>query len=60
MGLNQPGTPCIIVSASGMATGGRVVHHLAHLLPDRRTTVLLVGYQAVGTRGRQLAEGAGR
>lgn len=58
MRLNEPTMPCIIVSASGMATGGRVVHHLAHLLPDRRTTVLLVGYQAVGTRGRALADGA--
>ena len=41
-----------------MATGGRVVHHLAHQLPDRRNTVVLVGYQAEGTRGRSLAEGA--
>jgi metallo-beta-lactamase family protein len=41
-----------------MATGGRVVHHLQHLLPDPRHTVVLTGYQAVGTRGRQLAEGA--
>jgi metallo-beta-lactamase family protein len=41
-----------------MATGGRVVHHLQHLLPDPRHTVILTGYQAVGTRGRQLAEGA--
>ena len=40
--------PAIIVSASGMATGGRVVHHLARLLPDRRNTVLLVGFQAPG------------
>jgi metallo-beta-lactamase family protein len=55
--LNEPAMPCIIVSSSGMATGGRVVHHLEHLLPDRRTTVLLVGYQAAGTRGRQLADG---
>jgi metallo-beta-lactamase family protein len=46
------------VSASGMATGGRVVHHLARLLPDHRNTVLLVGFQAPGTRGRRLAEGA--
>lgn len=56
--LNQPSRPCIIVSASGMATGGRVVHHLAHQLPDRRNTVVLTGYQAEGTRGRQLADGA--
>jgi metallo-beta-lactamase family protein len=58
MELNSPGHPCIIVSASGMATGGRVVHHLRHLLPDARNTVVLVGYQALGTRGRDLAEGA--
>ena len=56
--LNTPGTPCIIVSASGMATGGRVVHHLASLLPHARNTVVLTGYQAVGTRGRSLQEGA--
>ena len=56
--LNEPQTPSIIISASGMATGGRVVHHLQHLLPDRRNTVILTGYQAVGTRGRLLAEGA--
>jgi len=57
-GLARVHGPAIIVSASGMATGGRVVHHLARLLPDHRNTVLLVGYQAAGTRGRQLAEGA--
>ena len=56
--VNSPDWPCIIVSASGMATGGRVLHHLEHLLPDPRNTVLLVGFQAVGTRGRDLAEGA--
>ncbi len=56
--LNHPRTPCIIVSASGMANGGRVVHHLRAMLPDRRHSVLLTGYQAVGTRGRQLADGA--
>ncbi len=56
--LNSPRSPCIILSASGMATGGRVVHHLKHLLPDARNSVVLVGYQAVGTRGRDLAEGA--
>lgn len=56
--LNTPGTPCIIVSASGMATGGRVIHHLRHLLPQARNCVLLTGYQAIGTRGRDLQEGA--
>jgi len=56
--LNRPRQPCIIVSASGMATGGRVVHHLEHQLPDHRNSVVLTGYQAAGTRGRQLLEGA--
>jgi metallo-beta-lactamase family protein len=56
--LNDPRTPSIIISASGMATGGRVLHHLRHMLPDRRHAVVLTGYQAVGTRGRDLAEGA--
>ena len=58
MHLNNPETPSVIISASGMATGGRVVHHLMHLLPDSRNTVILTGYQDIGTRGRQLAEGA--
>jgi metallo-beta-lactamase family protein len=49
--------PMIIISASGMATGGRVLHHLARLLPDARNAVLLVGYQGSGTRGRLLADG---
>ena len=55
---NHPRMPSIIVSASGMATGGRVLHHLRHLLPDRRNTVLIVGFAAVGTRARQLVDGA--
>ncbi|MGH9884704.1 MAG: MBL fold metallo-hydrolase RNA specificity domain-containing protein, partial [bacterium] len=50
--------PCVILSASGMATGGRVLHHLAQRLPEPKDSVLLVGYQAEGTRGRALAEGA--
>ena len=56
--LNEPARPSIIISASGMATGGRVLHHLKAMLPDPRHSVLLVGYQAVGTRGRDLADGA--
>lgn len=58
MRLNAPNAPCIIIAASGMATGGRVVHHLKHLLPDPQNTVILVGFQPVGTRGRDLIEGA--
>jgi metallo-beta-lactamase family protein len=50
--------PSIVISASGMATGGRVLHHLARTLPDPRNTVLLVGFQAAGTRGRLLKDGA--
>jgi len=49
--------PMIIVSASGMATGGRVLHHLKRFLPEAQNTVLLVGYQSAGTRGRSLADG---
>jgi metallo-beta-lactamase family protein len=55
--LNNQKGPMIIISASGMATGGRVMHHLARWLPDPASTVLLVGYQAVGTRGRRLQNG---
>jgi metallo-beta-lactamase family protein len=51
--------PAIIVSASGMATGGRILHHLARRLPEARNSVLLVGFQAEGTRGRTLLSGAG-
>jgi len=56
--INKLKGPVLIVSASGMATGGRVLHHLKLRLPDPRTTVLLVGYQAAGTRGRLLQDGA--
>jgi metallo-beta-lactamase family protein len=50
--------PMVVISASGMATGGRVLHHLKRFLPDAQSTVLLVGYQSAGTRGRSLADGA--
>jgi metallo-beta-lactamase family protein len=56
--INNVHTPCIIVSASGMVAGGRVLHHLAHRLPDGRNAVILAGFQAQGTRGRALQEGA--
>lgn len=56
--INDPDHSCIIISASGMGTGGRVVHHLRLMLPNPKHTVLLVGYQAIGTRGRSLIDGA--
>ena len=56
--LNDLHEPCVIVSASGMCEGGRVVHHLLHGLGDARNTVMFVGYQADGTLGRRLVDGA--
>ena len=56
--INAMNGPMIVISASGMASGGRVLHHLANRLPDERSTVILVGYQAEGTRGRTLQSGA--
>jgi metallo-beta-lactamase family protein len=56
--INSVKTPCIIVSASGMVSGGRVLHHLEQRLPDSRNAVILAGFQAQGTRGRSLQEGA--
>ena len=50
--------PMIVLSASGMASGGRVLHHLERLAPDHRNTVLFVGYQAAGTRGQAMLAGA--
>jgi len=55
--LNQYRGNAIILSASGMATGGRVVHHLYHHLPHERNGVIFVGFQADGTRGRRLVDG---
>jgi metallo-beta-lactamase family protein len=56
--LNGNRRPKIIISASGMATGGRILHHLKNYLPDRRSTVVLAGFQAGGTRGAALRDGA--
>jgi len=55
--LNDLKKPSIIISASGMATGGRVLHHLYHRLPRENDTVLFAGFQAQGSRGRRLLEG---
>jgi metallo-beta-lactamase family protein len=58
MRISDPGRPSIVISASGMATGGRVLYHLARLLPGKRNTVILPGFQVPGTRGRALLDGA--
>jgi metallo-beta-lactamase family protein len=55
--IDQRSGPMVVISASGMATGGRVLHHLRRFLPGEDNTVLLVGFQAAGTRGRTLADG---
>src|SRR3989338_9475442 len=49
--------PSVIISASGMATGGRILHHLKVFLRDHRSTVIFVGYQSQGTRGARLISG---
>jgi metallo-beta-lactamase family protein len=55
--LNKKRGPMIIISASGMATGGRVVHHIKAFAPDRRNTILFAGFQAGGTRGASMVSG---
>lgn len=56
--LNKLNGPAVIISASGMLTGGRVLHHLKAMAPNPKNTILLTGYQAPGTRGAILASGA--
>jgi len=56
--LNARHGPMVIIAASGMATGGRVVHHLKAFAPDKRNTILFAGFQAGGTRGASIAGGA--
>ncbi|HEX8560963.1 MAG TPA: MBL fold metallo-hydrolase [Pyrinomonadaceae bacterium] len=56
--LNDERGARVIISASGMMTGGRVLHHARRVLPDERATVLFVGYQAAGTTGRKVLDGA--
>ena len=56
--IDRDSVPKVIISASGMATGGRVLHHLKRYAPDRRNTILLAGFQAGGTRGAALRDGA--
>ena len=56
--VQESSEPAIVISASGMATGGRVLHHLVRALPSEKNTILFAGFQAAGTRGRLLLEGA--
>jgi metallo-beta-lactamase family protein len=56
--LTSRSGPMIVLSASGMLTGGRVLHHLLQVAPDRRNTILITGFQAAGTRGEALLHGA--
>ena len=56
--LNNLRGPAVLISSSGMLTGGRILHHMFHIAPDERNIILFAGYQAAGTRGRKLLEGA--
>jgi metallo-beta-lactamase family protein len=55
--LNQQKMPMILISASGMATGGRIVHHIRNFAPNPRNTILFSGFQAGGTRGDRIVRG---
>jgi metallo-beta-lactamase family protein len=55
--INSTPNPKVVIAGSGMSSGGRIVHHEVHYLPDPNNTVLLIGYQSVGTPGRLIQEG---
>ncbi len=56
--INQVRKPAVIIASSGMMTGGRIVHHLQQRLPDPKNTIVIGGFQAIGTRGRMIEDGA--
>lgn len=56
--INRTAGPAVIIASSGMMTGGRIVHHLKQRMPDPRNTIIIGGYQAVGTRGRLIEDHA--
>jgi metallo-beta-lactamase family protein len=58
--INNDRRPKVIIAGSGMSNGGRIVHHEAHYLPDQKSTIIIVGYQAVNTLGRHIVDGEKR